>query len=94
MRQWTGDGFIGKAYGYQLGFRHKYPEGEFDQVDRVLYDLKHNPYSRRIIVNLHYLYLYPISIVSLKSAISFSLQHIIKSAFENVLNFSLPLSVM
>lgn len=46
-------GSIGKAYGYQLGIRHKYAEGEFDQVDRVLYDLKKNPYSRRIITNLY-----------------------------------------
>ncbi|PKM76725.1 MAG: thymidylate synthase [Firmicutes bacterium HGW-Firmicutes-15] len=47
------DGSIGKAYGYQLGIKHKYPEGEFDQVDRALYDLKHNPYSRRIMVNMY-----------------------------------------
>jgi len=47
------DGSIGKAYGYQLGVKHKYKEGEFDQVDRVLYDLKHNPYSRRIMTNLY-----------------------------------------
>lgn len=47
------EGTIGKAYGYQLKVKHKYPEGEFDQVDRVLYDLKHNPYSRRIITNLY-----------------------------------------
>lgn len=47
------DGSIGKAYGYQLGIKHKYKEGEFDQVDRVLYDLKHNPYSRRIMTNLY-----------------------------------------
>lgn len=59
------EGSIGKAYGYQLGLKHKYSEGEFDQVDRVLYDLKHNPYSRRIIVNmfnhddLHAMNLYP-----------------------------------
>ena len=46
------DGTIGKAYGYQLGVKHKYPEGEFDQVDRVLYDLKHNPASRRILTNI------------------------------------------
>lgn len=46
-------GSIGKAYGYQLGIRHMYKEGEFDQVDRVLYDLKHNPSSRRIITNLY-----------------------------------------
>jgi len=47
------NGSIGKAYGYQLGIKHKYAEGEFDQVDRVLYDLKHNPSSRRIITNLY-----------------------------------------
>ncbi len=47
------DGSIGKAYGYQLGIKHKYPEGEFDQVDRVLYDLKNNPYSRRILTNIY-----------------------------------------
>lgn len=46
-------GSIGKAYGYQLGIKHKYPEGMFDQVDRVLYDLKNNPASRRIITNLY-----------------------------------------
>ena len=47
------DGSIGKAYGYQLGIKHKYKEGEYDQVDRVLFDLKNNPYSRRIITNLY-----------------------------------------
>lgn len=58
-------GSIGKAYGYQLGVKHVYKEGLFDQVDRVLYDLKHNPYSRRIITNiyvhqdLHEMNLYP-----------------------------------
>lgn len=64
--QWMGsDGTIGKAYGYQLGVKHKYKEGEFDQVDRVLYDLKHNPNSRRIMTNiytfedLHAMNLYP-----------------------------------
>ena len=46
-------GSIGKAYGYQLGVKHHYPEGEFDQVDRVLYDLKHNPLSRRILTNIY-----------------------------------------
>lgn len=63
---WADDsGSIGKAYGYQLGVKHQYPEGEFDQVDRVLYDLRHNPYSRRIITNiynhadLHEMHLYP-----------------------------------
>jgi len=59
------DGSIGKAYGYQLGIKHKYKEGEFDQVDRVLYDLKNNPFSRRIMTNiytfadLHEMNLYP-----------------------------------
>lgn len=58
-------GSIGKAYGYQLGKKSKYPEGEFDQVDRVLYDLKNNPASRRILTNiynfddLHDMHLYP-----------------------------------
>ena len=52
--QWAdADGSIGKAYGYQLAVKHSYPEGEFDQVDRVLYDLKHNPSSRRILTNLY-----------------------------------------
>ena len=46
-------GSIGKAYGYQMGIKHKYPEGEFDQVNRVLYDLKHNPTSRRIMTNIY-----------------------------------------
>lgn len=47
------DGSIGKAYGYQLSVKHKYKEGMFDQVDRVLYDLKHNPSSRRIMTNIY-----------------------------------------
>lgn len=47
------DGSIGKAYGYQMGVKHKYKEGEMDQVDRVIYDLKNNPYSRRIMTNLY-----------------------------------------
>jgi len=47
------DGSIGKAYGYQLGVKHSYREGEMDQVDRVLYDLKKNPFSRRILTNLY-----------------------------------------
>jgi len=46
-------GSIGKAYGYQLSVKHRYPEGMFDQVDRVLYDLKHNPRSRRILTNIY-----------------------------------------
>lgn len=47
------DGSIGKAYGYQLGVKHKYKEGMMDQVDRVIYDLKNNPYSRRIMTNIY-----------------------------------------
>lgn len=47
------EGSIGKAYGYQLGKKHKYKEGMFDQVDRVLFDLKNNPLSRRIITNIY-----------------------------------------
>ena len=47
------NGSIGKAYGYQMSVKHKYPEGEFTQVDRVLYDLKHNPTSRRILLNMY-----------------------------------------
>ena len=46
-------GSIGKAYGYQLSVKHKYKEGMFDQVDRVLYDLKHNKQSRRILTNIY-----------------------------------------
>ncbi|MBO4422376.1 MAG: thymidylate synthase [Clostridia bacterium] len=52
--QWADEnGTIGKAYGYQLGVKHKYKEGMFDQVDRVLYDLKHNRASRRMITNIY-----------------------------------------
>ena len=52
--QWADEnGSIGKAYGYQLGIKHQYKEGMFDQVDRVLFDLKNNPNSRRIITNLY-----------------------------------------
>lgn len=47
------NGSIGKAYGYQMSVKHKYKEGEFDMVDRVLYDLKNNPYSRRILTNIY-----------------------------------------
>jgi thymidylate synthase len=47
------NGSIGKAYGYQLGIKHEYREGKMDQVDRVIYDLKHNPFSRRIMTNIY-----------------------------------------
>ena len=59
------DGSIGKAYGYQLGVKHQYKEGRMDQVERVIFDLKNNPYSRRIMTNiyvhqdLHEMNLYP-----------------------------------
>ena len=52
--QWADEtGSIGKAYGYQLGVKHHYPEGDMDQVDRVIYDLKNNPASRRIMTNIY-----------------------------------------
>lgn len=64
--EWADEtGSIGKAYGYQMGVKHEYAEGMFDQVDRVIYDLKHNPFSRRILTNiyvhqdLHEMHLYP-----------------------------------
>lgn len=64
--EWADEnGSIGKAYGYQLGVKHRYKEGMMDQVDRVIYDLKNNPFSRRIITNiyvhqdLHEMALYP-----------------------------------
>ena len=47
------NGSIGKAYGYQMSVKHHYKEGDMDQVDRVLYDLKNNPYSRRIMTNIY-----------------------------------------
>lgn len=58
-------GSIGAAYGYQMGQKSLYKEGEMDQTDRVIYDLKHNPFSRRIMTNmyvhadLHKMHLYP-----------------------------------
>ena len=47
------DGSIGKAYGYQIGVKSRYKEGMFDQTDRVLYDLKNNPFSRRILTTIY-----------------------------------------
>ena len=46
-------GSIGKAYGYQMQVEHEYKEGMMNQVDRVIYDLKNNPYSRRIMTNIY-----------------------------------------
>lgn len=64
--EWADEtGSIGKAYGYQMGVKHHYKEGMMDQTDRVIYDLKNNPYSRRIMTNiyvhqdLHEMHLYP-----------------------------------
>ena len=64
--EWADEtGSIGKAYGYQMGVKHQYKEGMMDQVDRVIYDLKNNPFSRRIMTNiyvhqdLHEMHLYP-----------------------------------
>ncbi|MCF6412688.1 thymidylate synthase [Collinsella tanakaei] len=52
--EWADEtGSIGKAYGYQIAQKSHYPEGDFDQMDRVLYDLKHTPYSRRIMTNMY-----------------------------------------
>ncbi|MCI8680665.1 MAG: thymidylate synthase [Oscillospiraceae bacterium] len=59
------EGTIGRAYGYQLGVRHQYGDGWFDQVDRVLKDLRENPASRRMVTSLfnhhdlHRMGLYP-----------------------------------
>ena len=52
--EWADEtGYIGKAYGYQMGVKHQYKEGLMDQVDRVIYDLKNNPFSRRIMTNIY-----------------------------------------
>ena len=52
--EWADEtGSIGKAYGYQMGVKHQYKEGMMDQVDRVIYDLKNNPFSRRIMTNIY-----------------------------------------
>ncbi|MGN0274351.1 MAG: thymidylate synthase [Chordicoccus sp.] len=52
--EWADEnGSIGKAYGYQMGVKHKYREGMFDQTDRVLWELKNEPFSRRIVTSLY-----------------------------------------
>ena len=52
--EWAGeDGTIGKAYGYQLGVKYRFSQGEMDQVDNVLWQLKNAPYSRRIMTNIY-----------------------------------------
>ncbi|MDO5491681.1 MAG: thymidylate synthase [Bacillota bacterium] len=47
------EGTIGKAYGYQMGVKYRFPFGEMDQVDAVLWQLKHTPYSRRILTSMY-----------------------------------------
>lgn len=47
------EGSIGKAYGYQLGKKYKFAQGEMDQVDNVIWQLKNTPYSRRIMTNIY-----------------------------------------
>ncbi|MBS5334245.1 MAG: thymidylate synthase [Firmicutes bacterium] len=47
------EGSIGKAYGYQMGIKYKFAQGEMDQVDNVLWQLKNTPYSRRILTNIY-----------------------------------------
>lgn len=47
------DGSIGKAYGYQIGVKSHYPQGDLDQMDKVLLDLRETPYSRRIMTNTY-----------------------------------------
>lgn len=49
----VGDGTIGKAYGYQIAQKTQYKEGPMDQMDRVFFDLKHNPMSRSIITTTY-----------------------------------------
>lgn len=52
--EWADEaGSIGKAYGYQIGVKSHYPEGDFDQMDKVLYDLRNTPFSRRIMTNTY-----------------------------------------
>lgn len=52
--EWADEnGSIGKAYGYQLGVKYKFPHGEMDQVDNVLWQLANTPYSRRIMTNIY-----------------------------------------
>jgi thymidylate synthase len=51
--EWADEnGTIGKAYGYQLGIKYKFAQGEMDQVDNVIWQLKNQPYSRRILTNI------------------------------------------
>lgn len=52
--EWADEtGSIGKAYGYQIGQKSHYPQGDMDQMDKVLYDLRETPFSRRIMTNTY-----------------------------------------
>lgn len=52
--EWADEnGSIGKAYGYQIGVKSRYPQGDLDQMDKVLLDLRETPYSRRIMTNTY-----------------------------------------
>ncbi|MDD6191378.1 MAG: thymidylate synthase [Firmicutes bacterium] len=52
--QWADrDGTIGKAYGYQMGIKYNFAQGEMDQTDNVIWQLKNTPYSRRIMTNMY-----------------------------------------
>lgn len=71
-REWANEeGDLGTAYGYQMSIKNKYKEGYFDQVDRLIYDLKNNPYSRRMLTNLynhddlHEMTLYPCAFLTM-----------------------------
>ena len=51
--EWADEnGSIGKAYGYQLGIKYDFQHGNMDQVDNVIWQLKNQPYSRRILTNI------------------------------------------
>ena len=85
------NGSIGKAYGYQMGVKHQYKEGEFDMVDRVLFDLKENPYSRRIMTNLynfadlHEMALYPCAYSMTFNVVDGSLNAILNQRSQDML---------
>ena len=90
------NGSIGKAYGYQMGVKHSYKEGMMDQVDRVIFDLKHNPFSRRIMTNiyvhadLHEMNLYPCAYsmtfnVTQKKGEGFTLNGILNQRSQDIL---------
>ena len=52
--EWADEnGTIGKAYGYQMGVKYRFPYGTMDQVDSVLWQLKNTPYSRRILTSMY-----------------------------------------